>query len=78
MEVPGDYVCRLKKAISGLKTAPRRWAAKLKSVLEAVVVVVVVDSIDLLLDSDSDSIDLLPSYGVQSCWDNMSRVIIVT
>jgi len=35
MEVPGDYVCRLKKAIYGLKTTPRRWAAKLKSVLEA-------------------------------------------
>ena len=29
MEVPGDYVCRLKKAIYGLKTTPRRWAAKL-------------------------------------------------
>jgi len=35
MEVPGDYVCRLKKAIYGLKTVPRRWAAKLRSVLEA-------------------------------------------
>ena len=24
MEVPGDYVCRLKKAIYSLKTTPRR------------------------------------------------------
>ena len=34
-KVPG-MVCRLKKAIYGLRTAPRRWKAKLHSVLVAI------------------------------------------
>ena len=33
MEVPGDIVCRLKKAIYGLRTAPRYWQQKIYQVL---------------------------------------------
>ena len=33
MEVPGNLVCRLNRAIYGLRTAPRRWQEKLKSCL---------------------------------------------
>jgi len=33
MEQPGDLVCKLKKALYGLRTAPRRWQQKLITVL---------------------------------------------
>ncbi|KAI0998563.1 hypothetical protein K3495_g9634 [Podosphaera aphanis] len=32
-EQPGNLVCKLNKAIYGLKTAPRRWQQKLRNVL---------------------------------------------
>lgn len=32
-EKPGNLVCKLQKAIYGLKTAPRRWQEKLRNVL---------------------------------------------
>jgi len=33
MEIPGNLVCKLKKAIYGLRTAPRRWQQTLRKVL---------------------------------------------
>ena len=33
MEQPGDLACKLKKALYGLRTAPRRWQQKLQTVL---------------------------------------------
>jgi hypothetical protein len=35
METSGDLVCKLKKALYGLRTAPRRWQQKLHAVLRA-------------------------------------------
>ena len=35
MEQPGNFVCKLNKAIYGLRSAPRRWQQKLRQVLEA-------------------------------------------
>lgn len=35
-EKSGDLVCKLQKAIYGLKTAPRRWQLKLRQVLNQI------------------------------------------
>lgn len=36
MEVAGDLVYKLKKALYGLRTAPRRWQQKLRAVLASI------------------------------------------
>ena len=35
IEQRGDLVCKLKKALYGLRTAPHRWQQKLQTVLKA-------------------------------------------